>query len=618
MRNPASRMTGSGNGPRPMARQVEHAHNFWGTTIRLFKYLGRNQLGVIFSLLLAAGSVILSVAAPKILGNATTIIFKGVLAGLKSGQYQINYHAIVNILLLVSVIYVVSAFMSFCQQIIMTKISQKTVFRLRSEFKAKMQHLPIKYYDQHQNGDIMSRVVNDMDNISGTLQQALIQIVTSALTFVGVIFFMLTISWQLSLLAFITVPISILVVRFIAPHAQRLFAKQQAVLGTMNSQVEETFAGHEIIKTFDHEDTVIDQFEDQSRNYYGSAWKAQFISVLIFPAMQFLNNLDYLLIAVFGGIQVANGQLSLGDIQAFLQYTNQFAQPITQIANLSNTIQSTIASAERIFEVLDEKEMTDDFPNLPKRVQDSKVLLSLDHVRFGYDDDLLIKDYSLKVSRGQTVAIVGPTGAGKTTIINLLERFYDIDGGSIKYKGIDTRTVKREKIRSHFAMVLQETWLFTGTIFENIKYGNEFASDDQVVAAAKEAYADGFIRQLSAGYETILNESASNISQGQRQLLTIARAFLADPEILILDEATSSVDTRTETLIQNAMENLQRSRTSFVVAHRLSTIQNADNIVVMNHGTIVETGTHEQLLQAKGFYADLYNSQFSTGVFQSS
>ncbi|EFD87986.1 ABC transporter ATP-binding protein [Oenococcus oeni] len=614
MRNPAARMSGNGNGPRPMARVAEHPHNFWGTTVRLFKYLGRNRIGVVFSVLLAIGSVLLSVSAPKILGRATTIIYKGVVAGLKSEKYQISYQPIIKILIEVSIIYVLSALMSFLQQAIMTRISQKTIFRLRSEFKAKMARLPIKYYDQHQNGDIMSRVVNDMDNISGTLQQALIQIVTSALTFLGVVFFMLTISWSLSLIAFITVPISIFVVRFIAPHAQKLFARQQAVLGIMNGQVEETFSGHEVIKTFDREIPVIDRFEKQSQKYYQAAWKAQFISVLIFPAMQFLNNLDYLLIAVFGSIQVANGQLPLGDIQAFLQYTNQFSQPITQIANLSNTIQSTIASAERIFEILDAKEMTNDFKNLPKNIKNPKSLLSFDHVKFGYSDNLLIKDYSLKVDKGQMIAIVGPTGAGKTTIINLLERFYDVKDGSIRYKGFDTRTLTRPEARSHFAMVLQETWLFTGTVFDNIKYGNEQATEEQVVSAAKEAYADGFIRQLSKGYQTILNESASNISQGQRQLLTIARAFLADPEILILDEATSSVDTRTEILIQRAMEKLQSSRTSFVVAHRLSTIQNADNIVVMNHGSIVETGTHEELLDANGFYADLYNSQFSNGA----
>ncbi|MCV3296706.1 MAG: ABC transporter ATP-binding protein [Oenococcus sp.] len=614
MRNPASRMRG-GSGPRPMARIAEHAHNFWGTTFRLFRYLGKNRFGVIFSIALAIISVLLSVSVPKILGEATTIIYRGVRAGLQSGRYRIDYHAIISILVLASVLYVLSALMSFLQQVIMTHISQRTVFRLRAEFKAKMARLPVSYYDQHQNGDMMSRVVNDMDNISGTLQQALIQIAVSSITFVAVIIFMLSISWILSLLAFTTIPISILLVRWIAPHAQKLFSRQQEVLGSMNGQVEETFSGHLIIKTFDREQAVTDKFEEQSRRYYHAAWKAQFISVLIFPAMQFLNNLDYLVIAVFGGIQVANGQLPLGDIQAFLQYTNQFSQPVTQIANLSNTIQSTIASAERIFQVLDAEEMPKEISAASTFPRESSLpLISFHHVAFSYDSHApLIRNYSLDVHAGQTIAIVGPTGAGKTTVINLLERFYDVDAGVIQYRGRDIRHMTRPELRSHFAMVLQETWLFTGSVFENIKYGNERATKDQVIAAAKEAYADTFIQQLPQGYQTQLNEAASNISQGQRQLLTIARAFLSDPEILILDEATSSVDTRTELLIQNAMAKLQRSRTSFVVAHRLSTIQQADNIVVMNHGSIVETGTHQQLLDAKGFYADLFNAQFASG-----
>ncbi|KMO63816.1 multidrug ABC transporter ATP-binding protein, partial [Lacticaseibacillus rhamnosus] len=480
--------------------------------------------------------------------------------------------------------------------------------------KHKMKTVPIKYYDTHSNGDIMSRAINDMDNIASTLQQSLTQMVTSAVMFVGTIWMMLTISWKLTLIALVTIPLGLIVVGIVAPKSQRFFAAQQKALGLLNNQVEETYGGQVIIKSFNREDDEVEAFEGQNQAFYDAAWKAQFVSGIIMPLMIFLNNIGYVFVAIMGGIEVSNGTITLGNVQAFLQYMQQFSQPISQLANLANTIQSTIASAERIFAVLDEEDMQDEPSGVPAVANDPNKLV-MDHVQFGYTSDaLLLKDYNLQVKPGEMVAIVGPTGAGKTTIINLLERFYDISGGSIRLNGTDTRDMKREDVRAHFAMVLQDTWLFTGTIWDNLKYGREDATDDEVLAAAKAAHVDNFVRQLPDGYNTILNEEASNISQGQRQLLTIARAFVADPEILILDEATSSVDTRTEIHIQHAMNRLLTDRTSFVVAHRLSTIRDADKIIVMNHGSIVETGNHDELMAKNGFYADLYNSQFSGNV----
>jgi ATP-binding cassette subfamily B protein len=598
-----------------MGQKAEKAASFWPTVLRLFKYLRRDIAGVVFSLVIAAVSVILSVRAPKILGEATTVIFDGVTKSItaKTGIH-IDMAQVGHILLIVAVIYTISAIFSVTQQFIMTKIAQRTVYFLRHDFKKKMAHLPIRYFDTHNNGDIMSRMINDMDNISGTLNQSLIQLVTSALSFVGVIYFMLTISWQLSIVAFLTVPLSIIVVRTIAPLSQRFFSKQQADLGLLNDQIEETFSGQTVVKTFNHEETVVDNFDQRNKKFYRSAWKAQFVSTLIYPLMRFLNNLDYLAMAVIGGLKVASGTISLGDVQAMLQYTNQFSQPITQIANLTNTIQSTVASAERIFEVLDELEMIDETA-IAKEPEETDELVAFQHVEFSYlPDQPLMTDYSLSVKPGEMVAIVGPTGAGKSTMINLLERFYDTTNGTIRLKGVDTKAISREDLRSHFAMVLQDTWLFAGTIMDNLRYGRLDATDEEVFAAAKMAHVDEFITALPDGYDTVLNESASNISQGQRQLLTIARAFLANPEILILDEATSSVDTRTEKLIQDAMARLLDNRTSFVVAHRLSTIRDANRILVMQHGAIVETGTHNELMAKGGQYADLYNSQFEGSI----
>ncbi len=598
----------------------QRPQSFWGTTIRLFRYMGRWIPGIVIVLIFAAIAVVLQIKTPKILGKATTELFKGVMKGqaeLKAGipihSLPVNFDKIGQILLVVGIMYAAAAVFNVFQQVIMNWIAQKVVYQLRGDLKRKMQHLPISYYDTHSNGDLMSRMANDMDNIGGTLQQTLSQMVTSVLTFFGVLYMMLTISGWLTLVALISVPLSLIVVMVVAPKSQRFFASQQKNLGLLNDTVEETYAGHTVVKTFNREQATQEQFEKHNRKYYQSAWKAQFVSSLIFPLMNFVKNLDYLAVAVIGGIQVANGQVSLGNVQAFLQYTNQFSQPLTQMANLTNTIQATIASAERVFAVLDETDMDESADAaLPEHTADAGNVIEFDNVAFQYDPkNPLIEDFNLKVKPGEMVAIVGPTGAGKTTIINLLERFYDVGSGQIKYRGENTNGVARAELRKHFAMVLQDTWIFTGSIFDNIRYGRENATEEEVYAAAKAAHADTFIRQLPDGYDTVLNEAATNISQGQRQLLTIARAFVADPDVLILDEATSSVDTRTEMLIQHAMERLLAGRTSFVVAHRLSTIQNAENIVVMNHGHIVETGNHDSLLAADGFYADLYNSQFA-------
>ncbi|WP_053796427.1 ABC transporter ATP-binding protein [Apilactobacillus kunkeei] len=592
------------------------AENFWSATWRLVKYVKPWMLGIIFTLIMAIAAVVLQIVTPKILGEATTEIYKGVMKafvmkkqGLHVSSIPIDFTAVGHILITVASLYILAALFNVGQQFIMTYISQKVVYQLRKDLKAKLERLPISYYDTHSNGDIMSRMINDMDNISTMLQTNLTQFITSVLLFFGVLYMMLTISFSLTLVAICTLPLIGIIVGVVAPKSQRFFSKQQSHLGDVNSQVEENFAGHTIIKTFNREEEAIKQFEEQNDKYYSYAWKAQFVSSFMFPLMNFVKNLNYVFVAIFGGIKVAAGAVTLGNVQAFLQYVNMFNQPITNLANLTNTIQSTIASAERIFKVLDEPEMQDSDVKLAH--EDTNDKIKFEDVNFRYVEDTpLIKDFNLDVPKGTTVAIVGPTGAGKTTIINLLERFYDIDSGSIKLDGVDTREYSRSELRSHISMVLQDSWLFTGTIFDNIKYGNANATDEEVYQAAKEAQADEFIEKLPDGYDTVLNEAASNVSQGQRQLITIARAFLANPEILILDEATSSVDTRTESLIQDAMDRLIQGRTSFVVAHRLSTVQNAEKIIVMNHGQIKETGNHKSLMEQNGFYADLYNSQF--------
>lgn len=606
---------------KPMGKPVEKAQNFWGTTWRLLKYMKNQLFAIILVMIVAITAQILQINTPKILGEATTAIFEGVMkgtamekAGIAMQHWPIDFEKIGHILLIVSLMYIGSAVLTFIQRIIMNYMSQRTVYNMRKQMKYKMKTVPVSYYDTHSNGDIISRAINDMDNISSTLQQSLMQLVTSVVQIVGTLWLMLTISWKLTLIIVLTVPLSMIAVGFIAPTSQKNFGKQQKHLGLLNNQVEENYAGQNVIKSFNRENQTIEKFEEENEKLYQASWKAQMASGIMMPIMAFISNLSYVAVAIVGGMEVTHGQISLGNVQAMLQYTTSFSQPISQLANLANTIQLTIASAERVFQVLDEKDMTDDPSGLP--VEDNpKGLIEFQHVKFGYDDaPILMEDYNLTVKKGEMTAIVGPTGAGKTTIINLLERFYDIKGGSIRLNGKDTRDMKREELRSHFAMVLQDTWLFSGTIWENLKYGREDATDEEILAAAKAAHVDDFVEQLPQGYQTVLDESASNISQGQRQLLTIARAFVANPEILILDEATSSVDTRTEIQIQHAMNKLLENRTSFVVAHRLSTIQDANQIIVMNHGSIVETGTHANLLKKNGFYADLYNSQFEGNV----
>jgi len=492
----------------------------------------------------------------------------------------------------------------------MSGVAQKTIYKLRKEVDEKLSRLPLKYFDGRTHGEILSRAVNDVDNISSTLQQSVTQFITSLVTLVGVLVMMLSISWQLTLIVLLTLPLSIFVVTGIAKKSQDFFRKQQQSLGDLNGHVEEMYSGHKIVKAFGHEHKAIAEFDELNERLYDAGWKAQYVSGIIMPLMRFVGNLGYVLVAVTGGIMATQGAISLGDVQAFIQYSSQFTQPITQLANIANVIQSAIASSERVFELLDEKEQVPEITK-PTIITDPRGSVKFEHVRFGYSEDkILMEDMNIDVKAGQMIAIVGPTGAGKTTLVNLLMRFYEVNSGRILIDDVDITKLKRGELRRMFGMVLQDTWLFHGTLRDNIAYGREDATEEEIIEASKAAYADHFIRTLPEGYKMVLNEEATNISQGQKQLLTIARAFLADPEILILDEATSSVDTRTELLIQDAMSKLMKGRTNFVIAHRLSTIREADLILVMNHGTIIEKGTHKELLTKKGFYADLYNSQF--------
>lgn len=581
--------------------------NFKQTLFRLLGYMKPRSVAIIVVFIFAILSTIFNIFSPKELGKATTEIFKGVMT-----SEGIDNDKIFNILMLVLVLYLGSSLFSFIQQYVMSSVAQRTVYDMRKDLKAKMARLPLKYYDTRSNGDILSRSVNDMDNIANTLQQSLTQAITAIVQMIGVLIMMLTISWQMTLIVLVTVPISIILVAIIAGRSQRYFGAQQRNLGILNDTVEETYGGQTIVKAFGQEKKTLVKFDEVNEDYYKAAKKAQFISGIMMPVMQFVGNLGYVGVCVAGGIFVTNGTLQVGDIQSFTQYVQLFTQPISSVANIANIIQSTIASAERVFEMMDEEEEKDEIPANINQVAGEENSIVFDHVKFGYTPDKpLMTDLNIHVEEGQMVAIVGPTGAGKTTIINLLMRFYDVDGGSIRMKGIDTRDMTKDAVREKFGMVLQDTWLFNGTIADNIAYGREGATKEEVIGAAKAAYADDFIRRLPNGYDTVLNEEGSNISQGQKQLLTIARAILSDPSILILDEATSSVDTRTELNIQLAMGNLMEGRTSFVIAHRLSTIRDADLILVMNHGSVIEQGTHADLLEAKGFYADLYNSQFT-------
>ncbi|MBT2728163.1 ABC transporter ATP-binding protein [Bacillus sp. ISL-75] len=603
---------GGGFGPMGMGMPVQKAKNFKGTLNRLISYLKPYKLQLLSVLITAIISTIFAIVSPKIMGKATTKLFEGLMMKLRGVPgAKIDFEYIGQIIILLIGLYILSAIFAYLQQYIMAGVAQKTVYNLRKEVEEKLNRLPLKYFDSRTHGEILSRAVNDVDNISTTLQQSLTQLITSVVTIIGVIIMMLSISPLMTLIVIVTLPLSGVAIAKIAKKSQLYFKGQQKSLGELNGHVEEMYTGHKVVKVFGHEQKSIDKFEGINETLYQSAWKAQFVSGMIMPLMSFINNIGYVLVSVVGGILVTKKAIEIGDIQAFIQYARQFSQPIAQTASIANVIQSTIASAERAFEILDE---TEEVPEAvaAKVISTPKGEVTFEHVTFGYEEnEILIEDMQIDVKSGQTVAIVGPTGAGKTTLINLLMRFYEIHSGRILIDGIDTRDLKREHLRSLFGMVLQDTWLFNSTIFDNIAYGREGATKEEVVAAAQAANADHFIRTLPDGYDTILNEEASNISQGQKQLLTIARAILANPAILILDEATSSVDTRTEVQIQKAMNHLMKGRTSFVIAHRLSTIRDADLILVMNNGSVIEKGNHIELLEKGGFYADLYNSQFT-------
>ncbi|WOD63849.1 ABC transporter ATP-binding protein/permease [Niallia taxi] len=596
----------------PSHMPVQKAKDAKGTLKRLAKYLGAYKLQLLFVIIAAILSTVFSIFSPKILAKAIDNIFNGLMAKMNGVPGAvIDFGAIGQILLWLIVLYIVSSLFMYIQQIIMVNISQKTIFQLRQEVHEKLERLPLKYFDRTPHGETLSRAINDIDNINNTMQQSVTQLITSVITFVGVIIMMLTISPVLALVCFLTIPLSIFATVKIAKRSQVQFRSQQATLGALNGHIEEMFTGHQIVKAFGHEKKAIEKFDGINDKLFESSWKSQFISGLIMPLMQFINNIGYVFVVVIGAIYASAGRITVGDVQAFIQYARQFSQPIQQLSNISNVIQSTIASAERVFDLLDEEEEAENSDE--KHVIDHPSgAVQFDSVYFSYkEDEELIKDLNIQINPGQKVAIVGPTGAGKTTLINLLMRFYDLNRGSIKIDDVDISTMERGRLRSMFGMVLQDTWLFKGTIRENIAYGKQGATDEEVSKAAALANAEHFIRTLPDGYETVINEDGSNISQGQKQLLTIARALLADPALLILDEATSSVDTRTEAQIQEAMAELMKNRTSFVIAHRLSTIKDADVILVMKNGQVIEQGNHEELLQQNGFYADLYNSQFS-------
>ena len=603
---------GTGRGPLGRGQGMmpgEKARDFKGTMKKLMAYLGKYTYAIIAVFIFAIGSVAFSVIGPKVLGKATTEIFNG-LIGKISGGDGINFDRIKIILLTLVGLYLVSAILSFIQGFIMSGISQKLAYNLRDELSKKINRLPMSYFDKTTNGEVLSRFTNDIDTLAQSLNQSLTQIITAVTTLVGVFIMMLTISGVMTVAALVIIPIGMFVISMIIKRSQKFFAQQQAFLGNVNGQVEELYGGHLVVQAFNGQEDAIEKFDVTNEKLYQSAWKSQFLSGLMQPLMSFVGNLGYVLISILGGFLVIKNSIEVGDIQSFIQYVRQFNQPLNQIAQISNQLQSTAASAERIFEFLaEEEEPITENDSVKVSRHDGEVVF--DHVRFGYDaDKIIIKDFNAKVKPGQKIAIVGPTGAGKTTIIKLLMRFYDVNSGAIYVDGKNIKDYNRQELRTHFGMVLQDTWLFSGSIKDNIKYGKLDATDEQVKQAAKAAHVDHFIKTLPSGYDMVLNEEASNVSQGQKQLLTIARAILADPEILILDEATSSVDTRTEVLIQKAMDNLMENRTSFIIAHRLSTIRNADLILVMKDGDIIEQGTHEELLAQDGFYTNLYNSQF--------
>ena len=595
---------GSGNAPH------EKPKDFKKTTKKLIKqYLSKYKIALAIVILFAVGSTIFTIVGPKILGNATTEIFNGIVDKMSGGN-GIDFGKIGSIAITLIVLYLVSALFSFIQGFTMTSVAQKLTYKLRNDIVVKINKLPMKYFDKRTNGEVLSVITNDIDTLSMNLNQSITHIITAVCTIVGILIMMFSISWQMTIISLIILPVAGIIVKFIVGKSQRYFQRQQDYLGHVNGQVEEIYGGLNIVKVFNAEEKVTKEFEKANNELYRSGWRSQFLSGLMHPVVNFISNIGYVGVAVAGGYLAANGTITVGNIQSFIQYNKQFTQPINQIAQISAMLQSMVAAAERIFEFLEEPEEE----NTAKGNIDTQKLkgnVEFEHVKFGYDPEkIIIKDFNADVKEGQKIAIVGPTGAGKTTMVKLLMRFYDVTSGAIKVDGHNVKDFERGELRKMFGMVLQDTWLFGGTVKENIKYGNEEATDDEVIEAAKAAHVHHYIKTLSNGYNSIINEESSNISAGQKQLLTIARVILADPKILILDEATSSIDTRTEIQIQSAMDNLMKGRTSFIIAHRLSTIRNADLILVMNHGDIVEQGTHDDLLAKGGFYADLYNSQF--------
>lgn len=602
-----------GRGPHGGMRAVEKPNDFNSAFKRLLSYMARYRVRIIMMMAAAVAGTIFNIVGPKILGRATTELFNGLVAKIK-GTGSIDFEKIGGILLTVLILYIVSTLFSFLQGMVMTGISNDTGYNLRKSISEKISHLPVSYFESRPYGEVLSRITNDVDTLQQGINQSFTQLITSLTTIIGVLIMMLSINVWMTLVSLLILPLSVLLVGFVMKHSQKFFLDQQNWLGNVNGQVEEVYAGQNVIKAFNQEENAMKKFREANGKLYESGWKSQFFSGMMMPVMQFVGNLGYVLIAVLGGFLVMKNAIEVGDIQSFLQYIRNFTQPIQQIAQVMNMLQSSAAASERVFEFLDEPEETE----VESDEVDIKTLGSnvrFDHVSFGYDPDkIIINDFSCDVSDGEKIAIVGPTGAGKTTMVKLLMRFYDVNNGSISVGDVDIRSLKRSSLRSMLGMVLQDTWLFKGTIMENIRYGRLSATDDEVIAAAKAAHAHRFIMQQPEGYNTEINEESSNISQGQKQLITIARAILSDRKIMILDEATSSVDTRTEIRIQKAMDKLMSGRTSFVIAHRLSTIKNADLILAMKDGDIVEQGTHDELMEKGGFYADLYNSQFESAV----
>lgn len=597
-------------GPRGGKGSIEKPANAKETTKKLIRhYLIDYKWQLLIMLIFAVGSTIFTIVGPKILGNATTEIFNG-LVGKISGGTGIDFSKVLGILLTLLGLYAISALFGYIQGFTMTSISQKLTYRLRNDVAIKINKLPMSFFDKKTHGEILSIVTNDIDMLSQNLNQSITQIITSVCTIIGILIMMLSISVTMTIVSLIIVPLSFFVIRIVVKKSQKYFKKQQDYLAYVNGQVEESYGGHDVIRVFNREDKTIEEFDKLNKELYGSAWKSQFLSGLMFPIMNFFGNVGYVGVAILGGYLASQGIITVGNIQSFIQYNRQFIQPINQISQISAILQSMLAAAERIFGFLEEKDEPSDVEN-PVSTDGLVGNVQFDHVHFGYTDDkIIINDFNANVKDGQKIAIVGPTGAGKTTMVKLLMRFYDVNSGAIMVDGHNVKDFKRGELRKMFGMVLQDTWLFGGSIKDNIKYGKPNATDKEVIEAAKAAHADHFIRTLPNGYDMLIDEEAGNISQGQKQLLTIARVILTNPRILILDEATSSIDTRTEQQIQAAMDNLMKGRTSFIIAHRLSTIKNADLILVMNQGDIIEQGTHEELLAKDGFYANLYNSQF--------